>query len=333
MVTAINNRQLINIPVGDLCLRGTYHVEQARAASSRGSGQPGRLGVLFVNSGGDPRSGAGNAATYWAESFAKSGHPSFRIDLPGLGDSAGELPEKWLDFFDLVHGGHYASFLSTAADHLVEEFGLSGIVIVGLCAGAVTAIYAASANPHVKGVVALAPYFYRKLEQRAALLSSMSLLATRNKFAKALSQIFGYVKKAALRVRGYQLPANANLPLLRCWRQLASSGMPILVMDVQSRRSKTGEFDYLRYIRSSAGRSHRIVEKFIHGAHHSFADNIGREAVRRYAEQWLSDLVPSTELEERPEPQQQTARSIPLSERLTLSHQPDERMSGRVSHG
>ena len=45
------------------------------------------------------------------------------------------------------------------------------------------------------------------------------------------------------------LPANANLPLLHCWKQLAVNRIPMLVLRSPNSTPKPGEFDYLAFLR------------------------------------------------------------------------------------
>jgi pimeloyl-ACP methyl ester carboxylesterase len=292
-VEATKTRELLAVATHGICLRGTYHrvqtqylVQHGWELQSRENESP-RIGVLFLNSGGDPRSASGDSAVHWADSFARSGYPSFRFDLPGLGDSDGELPEKWQDFFQLVNSGHYASFVSSLTKILMDRYQLSGVVVAGHCAGSVSAIYAAASSRNIQGVVVLDPYFFREEDERPAIRKGLSHLVTRNKVAGQLSKVYGGVKKVSMLVKGNKLPNNANMPLLRCWNQVASAGVPILVLYTQQARPRAGEFDYFRYLQSLPGGAGRMVLQFIEGANHSFADDAGREAVRRFTEEWL----------------------------------------------
>ncbi|MGB6941638.1 MAG: alpha/beta fold hydrolase [Bryobacteraceae bacterium] len=292
MVEAIETRELITVNVGGSCLRGTCHLTpDHRSGSAIGQNEGKRTGVLFVNSGYAPRSGSGDAAVYWADSFAKSGYPSFRLDLPGLGDSDGDLPEKWLELSDLINGGHYSSFVSDAAKSLTESFHLSGVVIVGHCAGAISAIYAATSSKHIKGIVALDPYFFQNDEERTAIRQEMSHWVARHKLAAQFGRIFGRLKQAKMLLQKNKLPGNTNLRLIRCWKRLASAGLPMLVLNARS-ASQDQDFDYFQYLQESSGSGSRIVVQFIEGANHSFADDVGRPAVQRLAERWLKSCFP-----------------------------------------
>jgi pimeloyl-ACP methyl ester carboxylesterase len=293
VLAAIDHRELITVAALGHRLRGTWHKAQnggGDASSKRGGAI--RTGILFLNSGADPRTASGDSAVYWADSFAKCGYPSFRIDLPGLGDSGGELPEKWQDFTELVNGGHFSPVIGCAAKSLAQRYNLSGVVLVGHCAGSVSAIYAASASEYVKGVIALDPYFFREEVVRPAIRKGLSELVTRNKVAAKLGKVYGGVKKFRLMVEGNKLPGNANLPLLSCWGHLASAGVPILVLTTGRATPRAGDFDYFRYLQTLSGSGSRMVVESIEGANHSFADDVGREGVRRHVEPWLNVFFP-----------------------------------------
>ncbi len=113
---------------------------------------------------------------FWADSFANCGYPSFRLDLPGLGDSDGKLPATWLELSNLINSGYFVPYISSAAKSLTERFHLAGIVVIGHCGGAVSAILAGAGSKHIKGVVALDPYFFQNQEERPALRQEMQPL-------------------------------------------------------------------------------------------------------------------------------------------------------------
>jgi pimeloyl-ACP methyl ester carboxylesterase len=291
---AIETRELITVTVGGISLRGTYHRSQDdRSGAGPGLGARNRIAVLFLNSGFHPRASTGDAAVYWADSFSRCGYPSFRFDLQGLGDSDQDVPAKFLEFISV---GGYAPSVSRIVEELVERYGLSGVVIMGLCAGAVSAAYAAAACQHVKGLVALDPYFFAEEPERPKIRNEISLWARRNKLGGQLRKVYSRLKKFRifLSLRGNALPRNANVPLIRCWSRLASAGVPMLILNADPPRSAR-EFDYLGYLRALAGPGSRIALKFVERAKHSFADDVGRAAVRRHTEQWLGACFPRIE--------------------------------------
>ena len=286
MVLSIPDRELIEVTAGGTRLRGTHHKSEDSASRSNNPDH----GLLFLNSGFMPRTAAGDTAVYWADSFARCGYSCFRFDLPGLGDSEGKLPAKRLDYAHLVNTGYYRAFISSLAKNLAERFNLAGIVIVGHCAGAVSAIYAASASRYIKGVLALDPYFFEEDTPQTEIRAGMSRWATRSRLAGHLSKMYGGWKKMRQAAGPNKLPKNANVPLIRCWNQIASTGMPVLVL--HARQPRQGDFDYFAYLQASSRRARGVSIKFIEGASHSFAEPAARMAVREQTESWLQACFP-----------------------------------------
>jgi pimeloyl-ACP methyl ester carboxylesterase len=221
------------------------------------------------------------------------------LDLPGLGDSDGVIPADMLEF---VNRGGYSPVLSATLKELVERFSLSGVIIVGLCAGAVSALYAAAISRQCRGLVLLDPYFHLP-QGRTKLREELSAWAARSALGTLMSNILDRLKHLGTLLRGNRLPKNANLPLLRCVAQLASAGMPVLMMKAPAVKApglkpRAGQFDYLSYVQKLSCRRSRIVVEFIEGTNHSFADAIGRVKVRRHTERWLNAHFPKTKREQ-----------------------------------
>lgn len=224
---SIETRELITVDVGGVCLRGTYHRTHAeRPGPPAQRGMENRIGVLFLNHGFLPRAAPGDSAVYWADSFANFGYPSFRFDLAGLGDSDGDVPAQMHDY---VNAGGYAPILSATLKEIVERFSLAGVVIMGHCAGAVTALYTAAASKECRGLVLTDPYFFLPRE-RTKIRVELSRWSSWSRLGALVSDLYYCLKYIRLLVRRNRPPANANLPLLRCWNQLASAGIPMLVM-------------------------------------------------------------------------------------------------------
>lgn len=300
---AIETRELITVDVGGVCLRGTHHrASDGGSGSLAGLGTTNRVGVLFLNHGFLPRAAPGDSAVYWADRFAQCGYPCFRFDLPGLGDSDGDVPAQMLDF---INAGGYAPALSATVKELVERFHLSGIVIMGHCAGSVTALYTAAASKECRGLVLTDPYFFLPRE-RTKIREELSRWSSWSRLGAQVSNIYYCLKYIRLLLRRNRPPRNANLALLRCWNQLASAGMPMLVMKAPSLKAqgikpRLGEFDYLGYLEGLSGRGSRIAIKFIEGTDHSFADGVGRTAIRQHTEQWLNTYFPTTGAADHPD--------------------------------
>jgi alpha-beta hydrolase superfamily lysophospholipase len=288
MREAIGNRELMTFDCLGVRLRGTHHLPVDR----RGIQQD--VGVLFVNSLTLPRAAAGDSAVDWADALAERGYSSFRIDLPGLGDSEGQAST---DLLDSIDAGGFASVTAAAARHLVDRYGLSGMVIFGHCAGSVSALFAGAACPVCKGLILLDPYFHLPQAKRSRVREELSGWARRSGVGRLLSNIYDRARDLRLALRGNLPPGNANTRLLACWKQLAGAGTPILLLQApgikaQGSKPRVGEFDYIEYVLKLAGRKSRVSAEFVDGADHSFANCEGRAAVERHVADWLVSHFP-----------------------------------------
>jgi pimeloyl-ACP methyl ester carboxylesterase len=299
MKQAIERRELITLDGGGVLLRGTFHRPHGRGSDSeQGASTRNRIGVVFLNSLSLPRAATGDSAVYWAESFADCGYPSFRFDLPGLGDTAGDIPLELLNF---INAGGYASIAAAKIDELVKRFELSGAVLVGHCAGTVSATYAAAASAgKCKGLVLLDPYFHVPQAIRSKARRGLSDWALHSRFGGVLSNIYDQVRDVLLLLRKNAPPRNANFGLLSRWKEVASAGLPILFIKAPARKAagtkpRAGEFDYLKYVLGLAGRNSKVVVELIQGTDHSFANRQGRAAVRQHTERWLASYFPLQE--------------------------------------
>jgi pimeloyl-ACP methyl ester carboxylesterase len=302
MNEAIESRELITLNGLGTPLQGTYHRAPDRiVASPRESDERDCIGVLFLNSLFLPRTATGDSAVYWADAFAACGHPSFRMDLPGLGDSDAPLNTALLDF---INAGGYEAIASAIVKELVERFNLSGIVIVGHCAGAVSALFAAAASKECKGLVILDPYFYLPQQmKKSQAWKRLVRWASSSRVGGTLSNAYDWLKKVRLALRGSSPPGNANFALLKRWTDVAAKGTPILLFKAPGRKSpgkklRVGEFDYLAYILAKAGRKSQVDVQLINGTDHSFANRVGRTAVRQQTERWLGEHFPSGKAED-----------------------------------
>jgi len=294
MLEALEKRELFRLTSGGVCLEGTYHRPVDPGAHACPVDSNSRLGVLFLNSLSLPRAASGDSAVHWADSIAAAGYPAFRIDLPGLGDSEGTAST---DLLDIINAGGLAPAASSAVAELVNRFALSGVVIFGHCAGSVSALYLSAISKECKGLILLDTYFYLPQAKRSDFRESLSGWARRSAIGGLLSNAFDRARKLKLSLRGSSLPGNANAPLLARWKQMASAGLPILLLQApgikaQGSKPRVGEFDYIDYVLNLAGRRNQVRIKFIENADHSFANREGRQAVKQHISDWLSAYFP-----------------------------------------
>ena len=290
----LETRQLITLGADGILVRGTYHDVPRKTTGSTSPDK--RIGVLFLNPLSTPRSLIGDAAVYWARSFAAQGYPSLRIDLPGLGDSYGEVAKDLLTF---INNAGYAAVAAAKVKEFTERFGLAGVVIYGHCAGGTTAIYAASACKACKGLIITDPYFNTANMLTPKLNAGMVHWARRTEAGEVLRAAYARLREARKKQDNATLPGNANVKLVTHWKQLVSSGLPILVCKsaepaaaLGSSKLRASMFDYLEHISSFAGHSSRLSLRTIEGTNHSFADRVGRAAIREHAEAWLHKHFP-----------------------------------------
>lgn len=318
MNNAIESRELFALGGSAAGIRGTYHkVRDTDMYAEQRPVERSGVGVVFLNSLSPTRAANGDLAVYLADAFAKCGYPSFRIDLPGFGDADGDPPHGLHDF---INRGDFASVGSGAITQLAARYGLSRMIVVGHCAGALNALYTAGASKECCGLIMTSPYFYLPPASiRPNFRRKLSVMALRSRFCRYLRYIYDGL--SVIRVRFHELlqsrparvvrrgldrlkdmfrvlrrdvlPENANRNLLRCWKDVSSSGYPILVLLEHGQKAatskvKTSEFDYIQHILDVAGPKGNVSVRYADGADHSLANRVGRTSVQYLTKQWLN---------------------------------------------
>jgi pimeloyl-ACP methyl ester carboxylesterase len=216
-----------------------------------------------------------------------------------------------MDLLDFINSGGYATVVAATMKELVKRFRLSGVVIVGHCAGTVSALFAAAASKECRGLVMMDPYFHLPQMIRPKVRQTLSDWARSSRIGGFASDIYDRLRKMRLLVGGEKPPRNANFRLLGCWKQVGTTSLPILMLKApglktQGTKPRVGEFDYVKHLLQLAGNKGRVAVKLIEGTDHSFANRAGRAAVRQDIESWLGTYFPIAGLED-------GARSIPHS--------------------
>jgi pimeloyl-ACP methyl ester carboxylesterase len=298
----IQGRELFSLEVLGNAIQGTCHSPQDESSNAHEKPPKHKgIGILLISGLLAPRAGVGDSLVYWADSFAKAGYPCFRFDLPGTCDSSGAPPAELMNFISI---GSYEAATVEIIKQIRLRYDLESMILIGHCTGAVTAMFAASSCDDCRGLVLLEPFFHIFPPVATASRAALSDWAASNRLGGILSNIFDRLKELRLRLRRSELPGNANFPLIKRWKSLASAGLPILILKVPAAKAvgakpRLGEFDYLTYVAGIGGSRRRVDIKVIEGTTHSFADRVGRLAVRRYTESWLSEYFPQAAVKRR----------------------------------
>jgi pimeloyl-ACP methyl ester carboxylesterase len=285
MNTQIDTRELFALDGPEYVVRGTYHMPREIRENVRGGVRPqSSVGIIILNSLAPTRAGKGDSSVAWANAFANHGYPTFRCDLPGFGDSSGDPPARLLDF---INNGEYATIAADAVARIAKHFKLQSVILCGLCAGAVSAIFTAGISRECQGLIVLDPYFHLPLTHKASARSRLAKIIPAGTLRLSLKRFSNWATGARRRLGKKRFPQNSNHSLLDRWLGLVNSGMPILVFDHPPNTRRDEEFDYLAYFSQYSEPRHRVVIHSIRGADHTFANNLGKAAVRQHGLEWL----------------------------------------------
>jgi pimeloyl-ACP methyl ester carboxylesterase len=306
-------RSIIQFHINGIRLQGTYHQPngcEGPLAGSRNGHK--RIGILSSNAGYQPRSSRGDLAAHLADRTADLGFHSFRFDMPGVGDSSGELPSSVLAFYELVQTGGHVEYLSALKAALVANYGLDGIIYFGHCGSANTGVHATLKHPSsdILGLILMEPSWVwcrpygtsvqtsktplfsqvwdRLLEGR----QSARAWLVRKPGGERLTALYSQLALLGRSLSGrMQLPPNSNRPLLDDLRQLLARGMPILMLTAPHAQTRFAHFDYAEQLQSDSRATNLSVVRLI-GASHSFLEGNGKQAVFEAVEGWLDSRFP-----------------------------------------
>ena len=292
-------REALTIELDGLYLHGTRQVGP----------RPSRRGIVFFNPGAQPRSARGDLYVQLADGLAENGFSCFRFDMPGLGDSDGELPARHVVLYQLIQEGGHASCAARLTQVLLETHKLDDVVLMGICGGAITSIFAAPMlSGRVGGLVLLDLLFFsvrppspaggqpsrssplgqhrKRLAQWKAALHDRILASRWEPHITAFYHKLRRLKKAILPQR---LPADTNLRLLEVFTDVLHDGVPALLLGARpTTQQTTPAFDYLALLRRRCPKGWQHNE--IPGTTHSFVENGGGRAVLAVTLEWLSAL-------------------------------------------
>ena len=314
-------RKCFEIIVQGLHLRGVAHLPASDTISTA-AGLDG-LGVVLLHPGFLPRSAQGDTAVALSDALARLGIMTARIDMPGLGDSEGDLPVDSFTFIDMVQEGGYAAAADECVEQIKNELGLQRIVIGGHCGGAITGFYslALQQDPWVAGLFALDPIFHlvrpanapvpgapaaeakSDWKERSELLRKEVRVAILNSrlgrpLQKTAQQIRSLIKKPASKpasaepaapgndpaAAAAELPSETNFKLVECVEQILSTDLPLLFVTAED-PGKPGGFDYMNYLLARQP-GHATHERLV-GTDHGFVSGNGKSRMINSVSNWI----------------------------------------------
>lgn len=288
-------RDAIILELDGLVLHGTRHIPR----------QTKDIGVLFFNSGSQPRNSRGDLLAHVGDFLADQGYFCFRVDLPGYGDSQGDLPPDCDTLYSSIEDGAYAEIAVKVLSQIREQFGLGTIIVGGICGGAATALFAAALERRCKvgGLLLLdLPFFFARLRKQATgnasrgpLRTSIKRLSSRlhdwvleQKWEPYVTKAYRGLKRLRKPSGPNGLPPDTNWRLVGDLRNLLKSGVPALLIFAQPSASTGTAFDYAAYLQMQAGSL--LTKAVIEGTTHSFVENDGEVGVLRALSSWLDSL-------------------------------------------
>ncbi len=314
-------RQVLKLDLDGYLLFGTLHDRDSSLLPHHRQNSQ-RIGVLLLSFGQQPRSWVGDLGSSIADRLDALGYPTFRFDMPGLGDSPGDIPvyleELWRD----ILGGAHERPLHALCEDLTRRFSLKGLVVGGFCGGAVTALYSVNAlSPQMLGLVLFepemalvrtyspaattssAPLTVEAFQERVDLLwrrissarSWRRLINAKADFkywVKLWHELFYFSASKFARIgQRTKLPPETNHRMLNSWQLARRLCIPTLVLTVGSQnRSKYYRAYGLQPGISDMKSKLRWVE--IPNTTHAMLTGGAKEAVGKQFESWISENFP-----------------------------------------
>jgi pimeloyl-ACP methyl ester carboxylesterase len=291
-------RFLLTSRVGGEELVGTLHARETE--------RPRRIGVLLLNAGPAPRAGNSDLSVHLGERLSAAGFLCARFDLVGLGDSSGAAPATLAEYWNEVLAGRNDTAVAALVHDLHARLAVDGLVVGGLCAGAVSAIRAAHAVPEgIAGLILLETNFRMVPTARAedvddapaqALTSQLARVMSlrewlywmtgESRWAGFLRPLHPLLERVLGRLVGHTLPRDANVPLVMQWRHLLERRLPSLVVTSQSHLSARY---YRRIVSSLPPECAPAVEATsIPGTNHILTTGDARRLVCDAVERWMT---------------------------------------------
>lgn len=281
-------------------LVGTMHAPVTKPASKP------VMGVLLLNAGPLPRSWNSDLSCQLGDLLSDAGIPTFRFDLPGLGDSAGATPVLVEEFRRDISAGCYDEIIIALGRQLTSNFGLQGLIVGGLCAGAIESLRVTMLEPGLfRGLLMLEPDFRVQTESAsrkpAAGTSASprghgirvhlrrSLGRTRIEQSRLLRPLRGPLVSAITLMKRGTPPEGTDLSLVAAWRQVLKAGTPTLLL-----RAEQGvDWRTRRVLQSLPPRSvfRSVCSVLVPSTNHVFTSGTGQDSAAGEVLKWVREFM------------------------------------------
>jgi pimeloyl-ACP methyl ester carboxylesterase len=302
-------RRVVTVEVAGQVLVGTAHGPAVEQGGRRRTGLP--TGLLLLNPGPTPRSGNSDLSAHLADRLARGGLPVYRFDLPGLGDSPGKLPLEINDFWEEVLEGRNDAAALAIVRALRRQHGLGGIILGGLCAGAVTSLRAVEADGEgIVGLLLLEPDFNpftsgrpRERPPASGLLQRpLDLLKKASSLRRWLYYLNGlkddrllgrllapfqpWIRSQLTRAVGTALPAGANVSMVLRWERVMARDVPTLLVTTDN------SYRYWERVLEAVTTADRrsVIQVRIPNTNHTLTGGQGRSILLDEVGRWTASL-------------------------------------------
>lgn len=246
----------VTFPHRGAVMVGTLHLPSSAVATRE------RVALVLLNAGPAPRAGNSDLSAHLADRVAMQGVFGFRFDLPGLGDSTGTTWHDIEAFWQASQHGFNDEAVVTTVHDLCERYELRGVMLGGLCAGAISSVRVAEAlGERLLGLVLLEPNFRasadvnsstsetavdvarasmlapsridrlrKKLSRLSDIDELLYLLTGNSRYARVLRPIRPFLERVIERHLGRELPYDVLMDAVSTWRRLVNAGVPSLLV-------------------------------------------------------------------------------------------------------
>lgn len=188
---------------------------------------PPRQGVIFGNTGGDPRAGIGSFGARACRALASSGVAALRIDFAGVGESEAET--GWRSHvYETSRLGDFKDAAAVLRAHGVEE-----VTLAGVCTGGYHAVHAVLAGAGFDKAVAFNAWLVWRSGDR--LESTEHRAALRPEDMPLIAQ-----GGASLRARFMRMTAGMQQALRLSWKAMRPDASAVGVRRAVAEASRRG---------------------------------------------------------------------------------------------